>query len=95
MLSAVSAASLQKEKIMRKVSALTILGIVLCVLALWLSGCNFFTQPGETTAEGHRRHLRNFSVSRQNMMDDIDRGVLFLDEPSKATDIRIPPEIEK
>lgn len=80
---------------MTKVSALTILGIVLCVLVFWLSGCGFFAQPGETAAEGHRRHLRHLSVSRQNMMDDIDRTVLFMDEPSKATDVRIPPEIEK
>jgi len=80
---------------MRKVSALTILGIVLCALVFWLSGCGFFAQPGETAAEGHRRHLRHLSVSRQNMMDDIDRTVLFMDEPSRATDVKIPPEIEK
>ena len=79
---------------MRKVSAPAILGIVLCALVFCLCGCGFFAKPGETAAEGHRRHLRHLSISRQNIMADLDRAAL-LDEPSKATDIRMPSEIEK
>ena len=48
-----------------------------------------FAQPGETEAEGHRRHLRNLSVNQQEMMADIDKVLLF-DKPSKLTDKRIP-----
>ena len=65
-----------------------ILSIVLCSLVLWLGGCRF-EQPGETTAEGRRRHLRNLRVNQQEMIQDIDRAML-MDEPSKLTDKRIP-----
>ena len=51
-------------------------------------GCNF-SQPGETVAEGHRRHLRMARINQQEMMADID-SVLMLDRPSKLTDKRIP-----
>jgi hypothetical protein len=54
-----------------------------------LPGCGSFAQPGETEAEGRRRHLRNLAVNRQEMMADIDK-VLLLDEPSRLTDKRIP-----
>jgi len=80
---------------MRNVSALMIWGIVLCALVILLGGCSFFTQPGETAAEGHRRHLRNLSIGRQNVWYDLDRTILFMDEPSRATDIRIPPRIDE
>ncbi|MHC4571839.1 MAG: hypothetical protein ACYS0C_07170 [Planctomycetota bacterium] len=74
---------------MKNVSVLTILCVLLCALALWLGGCNeLFHQPGETTAEGHRRHLRNLSVNQQNLIRDIDSFMLF-DEPSRLTDRRI------
>ncbi|MHC4659701.1 MAG: hypothetical protein ACYS83_11095 [Planctomycetota bacterium] len=73
---------------MKNVSVLTILGVLLCALALWLGGCGYSAQPGETEAEGHRRHLRNLSVNQQNLMYDIDRALLF-DEPSKLSDRRI------
>lgn len=86
----------KREKMMKNVSALMILGIVLCALAFCLCGCwEFLAQPGETAAEGHRRHLRNCSVSIQNIMDDIDRTLLYMDEPSKTTDLRIPPVIDE
>jgi len=63
-----------------------ILGIVLCALVLWVSSCS---QPGETAAEGHRRHKRNLRIDRQEMMQDIDK-VMLTDQPSKLTDKRIP-----
>jgi hypothetical protein len=77
----------EKEKIMKKAFS-TILGIILVALVFWMSGCGLETQLGETSAEGHRRHLRNLAVNQQEMMGDIDR-VLLLDKPSKLTDKRI------
>ena len=58
-------------------------GVLLCTLLLWLGGCGYIAQPGETAAEGHRRHLRNLSINQQNLMYDLDRAGL-IDEPSKA-----------
>ena len=46
-------------------------------------------QPGETEAEGRRRHLRNERIDRQSLMRDIDR-MMLTDQPSKLTDKRIP-----
>jgi hypothetical protein len=46
-------------------------------------------QMGETTAEGHRRHLRNLRLNRQAMNEDID-VFLHLDEPSRMTERTIP-----
>ena len=71
---------------MKKASVLMILSIVLCALVFLLSGCQ---QPGETTAEGHRRHLRTLSINQQQMMQDIDR-VMLTDQPTKLNDKRIP-----
>jgi hypothetical protein len=73
---------------MKNVSVLTILGVLLCALALWLAGCGYDAQPGETVAEGHRRHLRNLSINQQNLSRDID-SALLIDKPSKLTDRRI------
>lgn len=61
---------------------------ILCVIFLLPCGCGY-NQPGETTAEGHRRHRRVIRTNQQEMMADIDR-VLLLDEPSNLTDKRIP-----
>lgn len=66
-----------------------VLGIILCALVFVPCGCGFFEQPGETLAEGHRRHQRNLRINQQGLMADIDR-VLLLDRPSKLTDKRIP-----
>ena len=63
-----------------------VFGIFLCSLIFWLAGCS---QPGETTAEGHRRHRRNLRLNRQGLMQDIDK-VLLTDKPSKLIDKRIP-----
>ena len=52
-------------------------------------GCSSFSQPGETAAEGNRRHNRISRLNQQEMMADID-AALMLDEPSRLTDKRIP-----
>jgi len=66
-----------------------ILSVILCALVFWPCSCRSYEQPGETTAEGHRRHRRVLRINKQEMMADIDR-VLLLDEPSKLTDKRMP-----
>jgi len=65
--------------------------VVFSVLALWLCGCGSeaFSQPGETAAEGHRRHKRTLSINQQELMADIDT-VLLMDEPSKLTERKVP-----
>ncbi len=62
------------------------LSVVLCTLVFCISGCQ---QPGETTAEGHRRHLRNVRINQQELVEDIDKALLT-DKPSRLTDKRIP-----
>lgn len=61
----------------------------LCALVFLLCGCSSYAQPGETAAEGRRRHQRVLSINQQEMMADID-AFLLLDRPSKLTDRRIP-----
>jgi hypothetical protein len=65
-----------------------ILPVILLVLVFMPFGCSF-SQTGETTAEGHRRHQRVARINQQELIADID-NVLMLDEPSKLTDKRIP-----
>ena len=65
------------------------LAVILLVLVFVPFGCSSFSQPGETAAEGHRRHQRMARINQQEMMADID-AVLMLDEPSRLTDKRIP-----
>lgn len=71
---------------MKKTFVLAVVGIVLYTLTFWLSGCS---QPGETRAEGRRRHLRTLRINQQEMTQDVDK-VLLTDQPSKLTDKRIP-----
>ncbi len=78
-----------KEVKSKRAVFLFTLTFLLCGLVFWLGGCRSYEQLGETTAEGHRRHLRTIRINRQEMMGDIDRAML-LDEPSKLTDKRIP-----
>lgn len=66
-----------------------VLVVALLVLVFMPFGCSSFSQPGETAAEGHRRHQRVARINQQEMMADID-AVLILDEPSRLTDKRIP-----
>ena len=65
-----------------------VLPVILLVIVFMPFGCSS-SQPGETSAEGHRRHRRMARINQQEMMADID-AVLMLDEPSKLTDKRIP-----
>ena len=65
-----------------------ILGLVLWVLIFLPCGCSF-SQPGETAAEGRRRHDRVARINQQELMQDIDKA-LMLDRPSRLTDKRIP-----
>jgi len=65
-----------------------ILALFLWILVFLPYGCSF-SQPGETAAEGRRRHDRVTRINQQEMMADIDR-VLMLDRPSRLTDKRIP-----
>jgi len=66
-----------------------ILSIVLTALFLLPCGCSSYEQPGETAAEGRRRHLRNERLQQQELMADIDTFMLT-DKPSKLADKRIP-----
>lgn len=64
------------------------LAIILCAFVFAVSGCSS-EQMGETAAEGHRRHIRNLRIERQQMMEDLD-AFLLLDKPSRLADKRIP-----
>jgi len=77
------------EKMMKSFSVnKVILTVILFALFFLLCGCAW-NQPGETAAEGHRRHQRMLRINQQEMMADIDKALL-LDKPSKLTDKRIP-----
>ena len=64
-----------------------ILVIALLALVLMTFGCA--SQPGETAAEGSRRHDRVARINQQELMGDIDT-FLLIDQPSKLTDKRVP-----
>ncbi|HUW20335.1 MAG TPA: hypothetical protein VMW16_13635 [Sedimentisphaerales bacterium] len=64
------------------------LAFVLCVWVFLAGGCGSWAQPGETEAEGQRRHMRNLAINQQEMMADIDKVLLF-DKPSTLSDKRI------
>ena len=61
---------------------------VLCAIVLMPLGCSF-NRLGETTAQGHRRHLRNYRLNQGELMHDIDM-VLMTEEPSRLGEMRIP-----
>jgi len=71
---------------MKNTFALTILCVILAASVVVCCGC---AQLGETETEGNRRHLRNFRISQQQLMEDVDNVMMF-DEPSKLTDRRMP-----
>jgi hypothetical protein len=82
----------KKGAMMKSVSVFVckvIVTAILGVLVLLPCGCKSYEQPGETAAEGRRRHLRNQRINQQEMMADIDT-FLLLDQPSRLTDKRIP-----
>ena len=66
-----------------------ILTVIVFVFVFLPSGCRSYDQMGETAAEGHRRHLRNSRLNRQQLMADLD-AFMLVDKPSKLTDKRIP-----
>lgn len=63
-----------------------LLAVLLVCLTLELSGCS---QPGETTAEGHRRHARVLRVNQQEFNADLDK-LLHMDKPSKMHELTVP-----
>ena len=65
------------------------LTVILGALVSLACGCSSYEQPGETAAEGRRRHLRNARINQQELMADLDRSVQA-DKPSRLTDKRIP-----
>jgi hypothetical protein len=77
------------EYIMRNKVAVSLLTVVLLSLAVLLTGCGLFNQPGKTPAEVNREHARMLRINQQQMMADIDR-TLDLDRPSRLTDKRLP-----
>ena len=76
----------KEGKTMKNTLVSMILGIILCMLVALTVGCS---QPGETEAEGRRRHIRNARINQQSMTEDIDKAMLY-DKPSRLTDKRIP-----
>ncbi len=66
-----------------------VLAVVLFVFVFLPCGCRSYEQPGETAAEGRRRHQRALRINQQQMMADLDT-LMLLDKPSKLTDKRIP-----
>lgn len=69
-------------------------GKLIFVFVLWVlvalpCGCRSYEQPGETAAEGRRRHERVARINQQEMMSDIDKALLQ-NRPSRLTDKRIP-----
>jgi len=66
-----------------------VLVVAFLALVFMPIGCSSFSQPGETAAEGSRRHNRMVRLNQQEMMADID-AVLMLEEPSRLSDKRIP-----
>ncbi len=66
-----------------------VMAIVLTALFLLPFGCSSYEQPGETAAEGRRRHLRNERINNGGFWADVDTFWL-IDKPSKLSDKRIP-----
>ena len=76
-------------KLRSKLLCRVVLAIVLFVFVFLPCGCRSYEQPGETAAEGRRRHQRALRINQQQMMADLDT-LMLLDKPSKLTDKRIP-----
>ncbi len=74
-----------RAELLRKAALIVILG----ALVFLTCGCSSYEQPGETAAEGQRRHQRIARINQQELMADIDKFMLW-DRPSRLTDKRIP-----
>ena len=74
---------------MRNKVAVSLLALELLSLAVLLTGCGLFVQPGKTAEQVNREHIRTLQINQQQMMRDIDR-TLDMDQPSKLTDKRLP-----
>ncbi len=80
---------------MKKVVVSFLLGVVLSAVAFIASGClspgpcakESSAQPGETVAEGNRRHIRNARTDQQGMMQDLD-AFWLTDKSSKLSTFR-------
>lgn len=79
----------QESKVKSRILSFFTFAVIFCGAVFLLCGCSSYEQPGETAADGSRRHERVLRINRQEMMTDIDRSLL-LDRPSKLTDLRIP-----
>lgn len=81
----------KKEQWMRRFNLRALaLALILCVLVILPCGCaSWWNYPGETAAEGKRRHKRVVQTNFEMMRADIDT-VLLLDRPSNLTDKRLP-----
>ena len=77
--------SMLRSELIRSAALTVILGSLISLAC----GCSSYEQPGETAAEGRRRHERVARINRQEMMADIDT-FLLLDRPSRLTGRRIP-----
>ncbi len=71
--------------LLRTAALTVILGALVCMAC----GCCVCEQPGETAAEGSRRHKRIARIDQQELMSDNDTFFL-IDKPSKLSDKRIP-----
>jgi hypothetical protein len=78
---------------MKKTSISAMLVVCLCNLLILLGGCMHSvtdsSQPGETMAEGSRRHDRINRIQQQEMMRDIDHMFLY-DKPSGLDEMVYP-----
>jgi hypothetical protein len=69
--------------------SISMLVVVLVVLSLLLSGCQFWAQPGKTAKEGTRDQVRMLKVNHRELMQDLNHA-MFLDRPSKLNEMSIP-----
>ncbi len=80
-----------KEQVMESIFACmrkVILVIFLSIVFLMPLGCSM-EQLGESAAEGNRRHMRILRLYKPEMVTDLDQ-MLFLDQPNRLTEKRIP-----
>lgn len=74
----------EKGTVMRRIVVRSVLAVLLFALVWSVCGCSM-SQLGETTAEGHRRHVRMIRMNHQELWEDLDT-LLLLDKPSKLSE---------